>query len=233
MAPLVSCIMPTHDRRAFVPLAIDYFLRQDYPLRELIVLDDGADPVADRLPPDPRIRYTRLEQEQGRIAYAPALTLGAVRNLACAAAYGEVIVHWDDDDWAAPWRISYQVEQLLAARADICGLDRLLYYDVRTGDAWQYQYQGGYGPWVAGSTLCYTREFWRGNPFPDRAVGEDNGFVWSRRPKRIAVLQEHTFYVGIIHAANSCPKGTRHRWWQPRPPSDVQRLMGADWASYR
>jgi len=32
--------MPTADRRAFVPQAIRYFLRQDYGNRELIVLDD-------------------------------------------------------------------------------------------------------------------------------------------------------------------------------------------------
>jgi len=28
--PLISCIMPTADRRGFVPQAIGYFLRQDY-----------------------------------------------------------------------------------------------------------------------------------------------------------------------------------------------------------
>jgi len=36
--PLVSCIMPTANRRAFVPHAIRYFLRQDYAQRELVVL---------------------------------------------------------------------------------------------------------------------------------------------------------------------------------------------------
>lgn len=36
---LVSCIMPTYNRRAPVPRAIRYFLRQDYPKRELILLD--------------------------------------------------------------------------------------------------------------------------------------------------------------------------------------------------
>ena len=36
---MVSCIMPTYDRRKFVPQAIKYFLRQDYQNTELIVLD--------------------------------------------------------------------------------------------------------------------------------------------------------------------------------------------------
>jgi hypothetical protein len=30
LPPLVSCIMPTADRRAFAPGAIGYFLRQGY-----------------------------------------------------------------------------------------------------------------------------------------------------------------------------------------------------------
>ncbi len=58
--PLVSCIMPTADRRRFVPQAIRRFLGQDYPSRELVVLDDGADPVADLIPDDPKIRYIRI-----------------------------------------------------------------------------------------------------------------------------------------------------------------------------
>ena len=40
--PLVSCIMPTYNRREFVPLAIRYFLRQDYANKELIIIDDGT-----------------------------------------------------------------------------------------------------------------------------------------------------------------------------------------------
>ncbi len=50
--PLVSCIMPTRDRRAFVPRAIAYFLRQDYANKELVIVDDGTDPVSDLVPVD-------------------------------------------------------------------------------------------------------------------------------------------------------------------------------------
>src|SRR4030095_9083631 len=55
--PLVSCIMPTYNRRLFVPQAIQYFLRQDYPRKELVIVDDGSDPVADLLPPHQPLRY--------------------------------------------------------------------------------------------------------------------------------------------------------------------------------
>ena len=58
---MISCLLLTADRRRFVPGAIDRFLRQDYPDRELLILDDGVSPVGDLIPKDERIRYFRLE----------------------------------------------------------------------------------------------------------------------------------------------------------------------------
>jgi glycosyltransferase involved in cell wall biosynthesis len=54
--PVVSCIMPTFNRRRFISQAINYFLRQDYTSKELIVVDDGTEVVKDLIPLDDRIR---------------------------------------------------------------------------------------------------------------------------------------------------------------------------------
>ena len=64
---------------------------------------DGA--AEDLIPSDPRIRYKRLRGTR---------TLGAKRNLCVAESRGDLILHWDDDDWFAPHRISYQVEACCA-----------------------------------------------------------------------------------------------------------------------
>ena len=105
--PLVSCIMPTRNRSRFILQAIHYFLRQDYTNLELVIVDDGDKCVGELIRPfvlnDERIRYIRLMER---------LSVGAKRNQACDQAAGEIIVHWDDDDWIAPWRVSYQIEQL-------------------------------------------------------------------------------------------------------------------------
>lgn len=82
--PLVSCLLATADRPHFVPQAIRYFLRQDYPDRELIVVDDGAASIANLLPEDSRIDYIRRQDP---------LTIGAKHNLACEVARGEVIIN--------------------------------------------------------------------------------------------------------------------------------------------
>jgi hypothetical protein len=80
--PLVSCIMPTSDRRRLVGRSIRYFLGQDYPNRELVAIDDGADGVADLITADARIRYVRLPERRD--------DWGAKRNLGCEQARGEL-----------------------------------------------------------------------------------------------------------------------------------------------
>ncbi|MCP3137348.1 glycosyltransferase [Pyxidicoccus xibeiensis] len=218
----VSCIMPTFNRRRFVPLAVRWFLAQDWADRELVVVDDGTEPVADLLPEDARIRYLRLERRH---------SVGAKRNLACQAARGDVIVHWDDDDWSAPTRLTYQVSALRQASAAVCGLTRVYYHQPATGRSWQYVYPAGQRPWVSGNTLCYTRDFWRRNPFPDINVGEDARFLWNDPARRLLVLEDASFFVACIHGANVDPKRVHHRFWQPHPTDAVRALMGDAFAA--
>src|SRR5947209_136084 len=136
--------MPTADRRVFAARAIRYFLRQDYPRKELIVVDDGCDPIDDILPIDTRVRYLRLSQRT---------SVGEKRNVACAHANGSLIAHWDDDDWQAAHRLRVQAEAIQRQKADVCGLTTLLFYDTARTCAWQYTYPADRGPWLGGSTL--------------------------------------------------------------------------------
>lgn len=217
--PLVSCIMPTADRRRFVPHAIHYFQAQDYRNRELIVLDDGQDAVADLMPDDPRVRYVRLDRRHA---------LGAKRNLACEAARGELIAHWDDDDWHAPHRLSYQVGALLRADAQVCGTQALLFYDAANAKAWEYRYPPGHRFWLAGGTLCYRRAFWRNHPFPAVDVGEDARFVWSGPAAQMIALPDHCFYVAMIHPHNVSPKQTHSRYYKPYSVERIRDLLGRE-----
>ena len=217
--PLVSCIMPTYNRRRFVPQAIEYFLRQDYPEKELIILDDGNDSVADLIPVDPRIRYLRQEQKS---------TTGAKRNAACEEARGEIIVHWDDDDWMSPRRLSYQVRSLLEQQADICGLNQIKFYNAESSQAWEYIYQGSGRAWVYGATLCYTKSFWRQNPFPAIAIGEDTKFVWNSASAKVVALEDQDWIVCRVHPENVSPKQTNGSAWRPYTIEKIQSLMSAD-----
>ncbi len=215
--PLVTAIMPTCDRRSFVTRAVRLFLAQDYPNRELVVIDDGRDSIACDLPQDSRIRYIRLDLKRN---------IGAKRNLACAEARGDFIVHWDDDDWYPRHRISLQVRALLDHRADICGTSRVYYLDPSANRAWTYAYQGPGPTWVAGNTLAYRKSFWTAHRFPEIAVGEDARFVWSASAGKVHDLADATLCVASLHAGNSARKDVASVYWNPIDPAFVRALMG-------
>ncbi len=219
--PLASCIMPTANRRQFVPAAIRQFLGQDYDNAELVILDDGVESVADLIPSHPKLRYLRTPRHK---------TLGAKRNAAVEAARGDILLHWDDDDWYAPNRIRLQVEALQASGADICGIDNVFFMDLAARAAWEYVYpQNARAPWVCGAALCYRRDFWAAHRFADAQVGEDTSFAAAVRPARLHVLPDHKFFVALIHPGNTSAKHVHDSRWRRADFAFVQTLTGPDW----
>jgi glycosyltransferase involved in cell wall biosynthesis len=215
--------MPTRDRRRLAERAVEHFLRQDYPHRELVVVDDGTQPIDDLLPADPRIRYHRCER---------ALVLGAKRNLACSLAHGTLLAHWDDDDWMADRRLTRQVQGLLAATdAQVCGLARLRFFDPARGRAWEYRWTDPARRWVAGGTMLFHRRAWEQRPFPEIRVGEDTRWVWALGDA-VAVLDEPELYAALVHPGNTSRKQTGEARWHPVPLELVRRPMGDDWHFY-
>jgi glycosyltransferase involved in cell wall biosynthesis len=221
---LVSCVMPTFDRRNFVAQAARYFLEQDYPAKELVVVDDSPEPVGDLLPGDTRIRYHRVDGK---------MVLGLKRNLACELARGTVIAHWDDDDWASRDRLSVQVKALSSGGADICGSGSILYFDPATSSAWRFVWPPSGRPWAAGPSLCFTKDFWSRVRFPEVAIGEDTRFVFNPAVRRVADVAEANCVVGIIHRRNTAAKSVHGRYWEPRPVREVEELLGEDMTFYR
>ncbi len=92
----VSIVMPTYDRAATLPRAIDSVLRQDDPAWELIVVDDGSrDETTDILQRyrDPRVRVVRHEANRG---------VTAAKNTGLDHVSGEWFTVLDSDDELIP-----------------------------------------------------------------------------------------------------------------------------------
>jgi glycosyltransferase involved in cell wall biosynthesis len=221
--PLVTCITPTCDRLNFVPHAVRCFLRQDYPSLELVIVDDGAETVAPLLPGDSRVRLIRLLEKKN---------IGAKRNIACAAARGEFIIHWDDDDWYPPDRVTRQIEALREGHADICGTSTLFYHDARSARAWRYSYKGSGRAWVAGNTLAYRRSCWTAHPFAEIQVGEDSRFVWADPRAKLRDLNDPNLCVARIHANNTSLKVLTGTCWQPCAVVQIESLLGHEWSAF-
>ncbi len=118
--PSVSCIMVTSRRPAFARAAINCFLKQTYPDRELLVLATADDRETIDLVNAFTNARVRLVLDP-----RPDASLGDRRNLAIEHAAGELICVWDDDDLYAPDRLRVQVAALIEHGAAACVLERL------------------------------------------------------------------------------------------------------------
>jgi len=202
--PLVSCIMLTANRHKYVPLAIDNFLQQDYTHTELIIVDDGQESVYALIPDDARIKYFYDQ---------PIGTIGAKRNYACARTTGEIIMHWDDDDWYAPDWVSRQVGYLNASKADMCGIEHVHFFSPVSDTFWTgtalNRNKGYRQQWLSGATLAYWKTFWEAHPFEHRNTGEDDGFI----TKHGAKVYAHDYidgFVALLHPHNTTTKYFEH-----------------------
>jgi glycosyltransferase involved in cell wall biosynthesis len=216
--------MPTANRRDFVARAIRYFQQQDYDNRELLVLDSGDDLIADLIPIDPAIRYIKAHDQR---------SLGTKRNFACQLASGDYILHWDDDDWSSPSRISTQMRAMQQhPDIDICGLSNLYFYNPVSGQAWLYTHPSGSHAWLSGNTLCYRKSLWQKRPFPEINEGEDTLFVWALSERQMLALPDSGFFVATVHAHNTSPKRTHTPGWNSVPQHTVARLIGEQFETY-
>ncbi|MEA3061813.1 MAG: hypothetical protein QOJ94_1594 [Sphingomonadales bacterium] len=215
MTPRLSAIMPTADRRRFVPGAIAAFLAQVRDDAELVILDDGADAVADLVPGDPRIRYVRETLRR---------SLGDKRNRLCELARGDILLHWDDDDWHSPDRIARQLAAIDAHAADICGLDRVIFLSDDGEQAWDYVY-GGRERWVCGGSMAYRRAFWERHRFPALRSGEDTRWIFGATGAAIHAMDAPDLFVARVHPGNTSPKRTRGGYYHPRDPAPVRAMV--------
>jgi hypothetical protein len=219
LVPMVSCIMPTRDRRQFVRRAIEYFDRQDYPSKELIIIDDGRDTVDDLAARHPEVRYYR---------YRSRTVLGTKRNRACELASGEFIAHVDDDDWYAHDHLSILIGGLLTSGADIGGVRALPFIDPETGEAWIYRWPTTRRIWAAGNSLGYRKSLWVRSRFPPLDKAEDTAFVWSAAVRSMCDISDAGTIIAIIHSGNTVRKRVSGAYWHPVPVADLKYILGED-----
>ena len=109
-SPLVSVIIPSHNRLTMLQEAVDSVWAQTFSALELLVVDDAStDDTWTWLQKQSRIRKLRLPHRQGP---------SAARNAGAAAARGRYLAFLDSDDLFLPDKLQRQVE-LLEARPDL------------------------------------------------------------------------------------------------------------------
>lgn len=147
--------------------AVQSFLAQTYPDKELVIINDGdADVLADSLEQyrnDPRFREIRFNTHS-------STTLGDLRNLAQDHAVGDWCIQWDDDDWYGARRIEYQMELRRYGQPTL--LNHQIRYSFPNDTAYHLEWNGKI-PGIPG-TICYPRGQYR---YRSERRHEDSHFI--------------------------------------------------------
>ena len=125
--PLVSVVVPTHNRPGLLAEALGSIVRQTYDRWEILVVNDGETPVDDivrKSDPVGRIRLIRH-----RRPFGPA----AARNTALRVAAGEIVAYLDDDDLFRPNHLREVVDAMRATGSPIVYTDSAYFRDRFTG----------------------------------------------------------------------------------------------------
>jgi glycosyltransferase involved in cell wall biosynthesis len=187
--PLVSCLMATRNRPVFVRQAMQSFHRQSYEPRELIVIDDGEQPVRELCDGLSGVRYIRVER--------PTPT-GTKLNIGVECASGTILQKFDDDDYYGAAFIETAVAALATADDNaVVAWDCFLI--LMAGET-QPRFSG-HG-WTAGGTLCFRREVWQKTTFRDYWKGSDSQFLRDHGAPIVGLCAPELYLV-VRHGANT------------------------------
>jgi glycosyltransferase involved in cell wall biosynthesis len=105
----VSICILCYNAEETISRALDSALDQDYPNKEIIVVDDASTDASLQI-------LTKLQKEYDfrLIEHAHNKGPGSARNTAIEAATGEFVVFFDDDDVSTPQRASQQMNTIAA-----------------------------------------------------------------------------------------------------------------------
>lgn len=130
-------------------------------------------------------------------------TVGEKRNRGCEAAKGEIIVHFDDDDYYAPDYISKSVAFLLQNNVNITGYSTAYFCDAANKRAWLWKYADPANamPYVCEASLVYRKSVWEKKKFKDISQGE--GIYFLAHLPKIKAHNTPNLFVAGIHSGNT------------------------------
>ena len=137
-SPLVSVVIPTHNRRDLLAEAVASVREQTYDPIEIIVIDDGSsDGTAKMI----RERFPRV-----RLVRQPHRGVSAARNRGIAEAQGEYIAFLDSDDLWLPKKLAAEMDALLKnPELKICHTDEIwIRRGVRVNPMKKHRKYGGW-----------------------------------------------------------------------------------------
>ena len=213
--PLITAIMPTTaSRLRYLPGAFRCFLSQTYENKELVIVSE--DSIEAHIPDHPAIRFVKID--------GPA-TVGHKRNVACENAAGEVVVHWDDDDWSAPERMATQLAVLKRFDVPVTGFNSMCFSQEWDGKLMRYSNDDR--EYATGTSLMYLRGYWRSHRFENLNLAEDTRFTHAIPKGKIVAIDGTKLCVARDHKENTSPREFKllGEFWQEVEDDSIKALL--------
>jgi glycosyltransferase involved in cell wall biosynthesis len=209
--PLVSVIIPTHNRATLLPTALDSVYVQEgigeqFDLEVIVVDDASTDSTPDIVRRSyPSARYIRLPKNRG---------VSGARNSGLAASQGAFVAFLDDDDVWLPHRLRAQLP-VLERHPEAGAVYSQVYYSYcnrvakkypdlsRAGSGWVFK-SLLMGNFMTPQSVLVRREaFERTGYFDEHLSSHEDWDMWLRLSFHFPFL----FQAGVVAVYNAAPDG--------------------------
>ena len=205
--PNISILIPTYNRRNFIPFVIRNLKIQTYPHDKLQVVidDDGTEPLLqnynlfkEAIKPM-KLKYIRNNKRAN---------IGEKRNRLISNANNNIVVFLDDDDIYEPTYISHSYEVLSSSKNIKCvGSDKLIImYPPYTKEDF-YAIDANSKKLIHEATLMFYKSWYKNtNGFQNSNKAEALQLLSSVKSKNIAITNPFKTMIAIVHGKNTIQK---------------------------
>jgi hypothetical protein len=171
---------------------------QSYPEEkmELIIVDDGDDPIEDTLIGVPNVTYVRLDEQK---------TIGEKRDIGVSKAMYDIITFMDDDDVYPNNSIIERTAMMLKTPAKECAFSSVIpCYDIANYCSFMNipPITLPMSERVSEATLIFTKKFWEERKFGEVQIAEGDAFIRGRE-HMCRELSPQEVIVSLVHPKNT------------------------------
>lgn len=205
--PNISILMPTYNRRRFLPFIIRNLKAQDYPHKklQLVIHDDGTEPlIEDYVTFKNAINPIKLKYIRNK----NKLSIGEKRNILVQNANNNIVVFMDDDDLYEPTYISHSYQTLKENKAGCVGCDKMIFlYPPYTKDDFYAIDCGDNKKLIHEATMMFSKTWYnKTKGFKKTSRAEGVGITESCKLKTIALTNPYLTMTAIVHGKNTIDK---------------------------
>jgi glycosyltransferase involved in cell wall biosynthesis len=201
----ISILIPTYNRRKFLPLLIDNVISQTYnhSLLELVILDDGEELLIEDIE---EFKNLILPIKLNYVIEKKRLPIGTKRNKLVKLAKHKIVCFMDDDDIYNDNYIKYSYEELTKNKAGLTGSNQMLFIYPFHNFKKSYINCGDNKRLIHECSMMMTKKYFNSsNKFEKSSQGEGKQLILDN-DKRVINLDASKLLVQLCHKENTINK---------------------------